>query len=157
MKKIIIALLLLVPLLASAQKMPDMGLNKFRINEPDKTIVAETNEVSSAPTPKPGLFYFWYSANMIHSTQGGFSGTLLNGMYTEYYLNKNLKEQGIFKKGLKDGAWKSWKEDGTLSETVTWKKGIVVVKSPVKKKFWHKLHFFKRKPKADSLAKPGNP
>ena len=157
MKRILFIICLLISGSVYAQKLPDMGLNKVRIIEADKTILAEMNPISSAPSPKTNLFYYWYNANTIHSTQGGFSGTLLNGQYTEYFLNKNLKEQGIFKKGLKNGVWKSWNEDGTLSQGITWKNGLVVSKTPFR--FWKKLKIFKRKgkaSKADSLAKPVN-
>jgi hypothetical protein len=152
MKKILLLLFLILSVSAYAQKLPDMGLTKVRINEADQTILAEIGPAGSNPAVKPGLFYYWYSANTIHSSQGGFSGTLLNGQYTEYYLNKNLKQQGTFKKGLKDGAWKNWNEDGTLSQTATWKKGVMATKTS--NKFWKKLHFFRRKPRPDSLAKP---
>ena len=154
MKGILIILLLFISSSLFAQKLPDMGINKVRITETDKTILVEINPVNNTSTIKPGLFYYWYSANNIHSTQGGFSGKLLNGLYTEFYLNKNLKEQGIFKKGLKDGIWKSWNEDGTLSQTAKWRNGVIVSKAS--SKFWKKMNLFKRKAKriaADTLAK----
>jgi antitoxin component YwqK of YwqJK toxin-antitoxin module len=155
MKKVLVLLCFMISASAFAQKLPYTGLNRVRIVEADQTILAEINEGSSNPSVKPDLFYYWYSANAIHATQGGYSGKLLNGPYTEFYLNKNLKEQGSFKKGLKDGIWKSWKEDGTLSHTFTWKNGRMVVKT--QKPFWKKLNIFKRKaqrPAADSLSKP---
>lgn len=155
MKKILLVLSFVLSVSAYAQKLPDMGNIKVRIAEADKTILAELNPVRSHPLLKPNLFYFWYSANAVHATQGGFSGTLLHGLYTEFYLNKNLKEQGVFKKGLKDGIWKDWNEDGTLSQAVTWRRGVMVNKTA--KPFWKKLHLFKRKLKAtgaDSLANP---
>jgi antitoxin component YwqK of YwqJK toxin-antitoxin module len=155
MKRILFIICLFISGSVYAQKLPDIGLNRVRIIEADKTILAEINPISSVPSPKTNLFYYWYNANTIHSTQGGFSGTLLNGQYTEYYLNKNLKEQGIFKNGLKNGVWKSWNEDGMLSQTIKWKNGLVVSKTP--SRFWKKLKIFKRKTKttkADSLVKP---
>lgn len=154
MKGILIILLLFVSSSLFAQKLPDMGFNKVRITEPDKTILVEINPVNHTSTIKPGLFYYWYSANAIHSTQGGFSGKLLNGLYTEFYLNKNLKEQGTYKKGLKDGIWKSWNEDGTLSQAAKWRNGTVVSKAS--SKFWRKMNLFKRKVKrvaVDTLTK----
>lgn len=158
MKNIFLLLLFLAPVISHAQKIPDMGLNKVRLTEPDKTVVAELDETDAHPKAKPALYYAWYSAGTIHSTQGGYSGTLLNGLYTEYYPDKNLKEQGIYKKGLKDGVWKSWKENGTLNPTVTWKKGAIATKTPhTHKKIWQKLHFFKKKPKSVPAAKPGTP
>ncbi|OKS87283.1 toxin-antitoxin system YwqK family antitoxin [Mucilaginibacter polytrichastri] len=123
MKKLI--LLLLLPVSALAQKMPDMGLNKIRITEQDQTIVAEIEPVSGDIAIQDNKLYFWYSSNGIHTTQGGYSGRVLNGLYTAYYYNKNLKEQGEFKKGLKDGTWKTWNESGKLSKELTWKKGTM--------------------------------
>jgi antitoxin component YwqK of YwqJK toxin-antitoxin module len=136
--------------IAYSQKLPDYGLYRIRITEPDKVIVAGIDPVSSSLTAKPKLFYYWYSANTIHSSQGGFSGKLLNGEYTEYYPDRNLKEQGTFKNGLKEGVWKTWDKDGTLLTTVEWKKGKV---KTAKKPLWKRVHLFSRKKKAaaDSL------
>jgi hypothetical protein len=150
MKKIFILVFSLLCHTVYCQKLPAYDLNRIRISQPDKTIVAETDPVSSTPSIKPLLLYYWYSANTIHISQGGFSGKLLNGLYTEYYTNKNLKEQGNFKKGLKDGVWKSWNEGGTLTSVTNWKHGseISVKKPPV----WKRIHLFSKKSKpADSL------
>ncbi|WP_052496118.1 toxin-antitoxin system YwqK family antitoxin [Pedobacter lusitanus] len=68
--------------------------------------------------------YYWYSNNQIKITQGGFSGKLLNGLYSSYYDNKSLQEQGYFKMGLKTGEWKSWTEDGQLISDVTFYNGV---------------------------------
>lgn len=106
-----------------AQKLPDFGLERVRIIQPDKIIQADIKPIGSDPSMDVSLLYYWYSSNAIHITQGGFSGKLLNGVYTEYYLNKNLKEQGRFKKGLKSGIWKTWADNGNLLQTFTWKNG----------------------------------
>ncbi|MBB2144011.1 hypothetical protein GM921_00810 [Pedobacter sp. LMG 31464] len=68
--------------------------------------------------------YYWYSNNQLHATQGGFSGKLLDGPYTAIYLNGNLKEQGLFKNGLKQGIWKVWNEDGILLSQKTYQNGL---------------------------------
>lgn len=68
--------------------------------------------------------YTWYSSNQIRITQGGFSGKLLHGGYSDYYLNKNLREQGLYYKGLKTGLWKNWLENGILESTVTYAAGV---------------------------------
>lgn len=154
MKKIVVILFFLCPGVLYAQKMPDRGFNKIRIPDTGKTILAEINPVDHLPKPKAGLYYFWYDANLIHSTQGGYSGKLLNGEYAEYYLNKNLKEKGSFKKGLKDGDWRIWNEDGTLAQRATWKKGMILV--PDSASFWRRFHIFRKRekqPAVDSIAK----
>lgn len=123
MKKILF--IILIPLSGFAQKLPDFGIIKIRIPGEDKTILAEVYPVSKNVSPKNDKTYYWYGSNMIHTTQGGYNGKLLNGLYTEYYLNKNLKEQGLFKKGLKDGTWKTWNENGVLLQTSTWENGFL--------------------------------
>jgi antitoxin component YwqK of YwqJK toxin-antitoxin module len=105
------------------QKTPDYGLYKIRIADTDRTIVAELIPVSSAPEASYALTYYWYAANRIHHLQGGFSGQLLNGNYSESYLDNNLRTQGAFTTGLKDGIWKDWNEHGTLLQVVNWRKG----------------------------------
>ncbi|MCC8427247.1 toxin-antitoxin system YwqK family antitoxin [Mucilaginibacter sp. UR6-11] len=124
MKNILLLFLLGTTFSVTAQKIPDYGFNKVRISAGDKVIQAELKPVASTPSVETDRFYYWYSSNIIHSTQGGFSGKLLNGKYTEYYLNKNIQEEGVFKKGLKDNIWKNWDESGVLTQIYTWKNGI---------------------------------
>ncbi|WCT13657.1 toxin-antitoxin system YwqK family antitoxin [Mucilaginibacter jinjuensis] len=123
MKKII--LLIIFPFYSLAQKMPDLGITKVRIVKMEETIVAELGPVSHHIDVQNDKLYYWYSSNNVHATQGGYSGDLLNGLYTVYYSNKGLKEQGAFKNGLKEGVWKTWNESGTLSRELTWKKGLI--------------------------------
>jgi antitoxin component YwqK of YwqJK toxin-antitoxin module len=68
-------------------------------------------------------YYYWFSANDIKTSRGGYDGKLLHGVYTEFYSNKNLKQKGEFKYGLKIGEWKSWNMAGEYEEIVNWKKG----------------------------------
>jgi antitoxin component YwqK of YwqJK toxin-antitoxin module len=145
MKKILTILLFFTTYSLFAQKYPEIGLYKVHIALPDKTIVAEIEPVSSKDNIKTDRFYYWYSSNEIHFTQGGYSGKLLNGMYNEFFLNKNLKQQGTFKKGLKDGTWKSWNEDGSLNEISKWKNGRIVHIDSTS--FWKKVNVFKKKTK----------
>lgn len=124
MKKILYLLCLLFTLSLQAQKMPDLGLERVRLNEKDATVLAEIKEVKSAPPVSTEKRYFWYSGGQIRSTQGGYSGKLLNGGYKEYYLNKNLRAQGRYKKGLQAGDWDYWYPDGSLREQVFYKAGL---------------------------------
>lgn len=95
---------------------------KVMINELDRTIVAYVKPVKevSVDTDK---HYYWVSSNQINSTQGGYSGKLLNGSYQEFYINKNLKESGYLDKGLKTGLWKRWNQNGNLNDDYTWSDG----------------------------------
>lgn len=109
---------------ASSQNLPGFGANRVRINEADRSLLFEVEPVGNDIDVKTDFLYFWYSANRIHTTQGGYSGKLLNGAYAEFYPNKNIKEQGTFKNGLKNGIWKEWTEGGLLVQTITWKNGL---------------------------------
>jgi antitoxin component YwqK of YwqJK toxin-antitoxin module len=123
MKKIMIFFLLLSGA-ACAQKLPGDGFDKVRIAGSDQTVQAELKESTGEPAMKTDRLYFWYSGNRIQATQGGYSGRLLNGKYSVYYPNKNLKELGAFKGGLKDGIWRSWNESGVLLQSYIWRNGI---------------------------------
>jgi antitoxin component YwqK of YwqJK toxin-antitoxin module len=124
MKKWLVLMLLWSSGSAMAQKIPSDGFDKIRIADGDKVIQADLKAVQSDPDVETNKFYYWASGNSIHATQGGFSGRLLNGKYAEYYPNKNLKQQGLFKKGLKEGIWKLWSDNGQLMEWYTWDSGI---------------------------------
>lgn len=124
MKKLLFLLIAGYSFTATAQKLPDIGLYKIHLTDTDKTIVADINLVSKPPV-KQDLYYHWYNANMIHVTQGGYSGKLLNGTYTELYLNKNVKVQGSFKNGLMHNTWKTWNINGLLINVYNWDEGIM--------------------------------
>lgn len=71
-------------------------------------------------------FYFWYKAQVVKQTQGAASGQLLHGLYEVFYSNKQLAEKGRFRKGLKQGEWLYWREDGTLIRSEHWSHGKMV-------------------------------
>jgi len=150
MKKAILIALLFISRAAVAQDYPDYGLTKLRLTDSGRTIEVEVNPIKREPTVKADLFYYWYSANQVHFTQGGYSGQLLNGVYTEYYQNKNLKEQGMFNRGLKDGVWKSWNKDGTIKQVVNWDEGVVT--NGQKPSFWQRINIFKKQTPAISTT-----
>lgn len=68
--------------------------------------------------------YYWYKAQKIHASVGDYSGELLHGDFTKYYMSNQLAEKGKFRLGLKDGVWKSWYENGALKTVQSWRRGI---------------------------------
>lgn len=123
MKYLLPALLLFCPFLLRAQKIPDYGTSQVRISDTDRMIRAGILTTSATPKARPDRLYYWYSSGGIRQTQGGYSGRLLHGSYEEYYLNKNLRIQGTFAEGLKNGGWKEWNETGHMKRLVTWSQG----------------------------------
>lgn len=93
------------------------------VNYPDYTIRAAIRKKPATFKAGTGLTYYWYAANQVNATQGGYDGKLLHGNYTAFYLNNNLKEKGKFVNGLKEGQWQSWHSDGKLNEIIHYKKG----------------------------------
>ncbi len=69
------------------------------------------------------LYYYWFKANEMLITKGGFEGKLLHGQYIEYYISKNLKSKGNFLLGLKNGEWIDWYENGEIKEINNWNLG----------------------------------
>lgn len=100
----------------------DMLSHKVIVNHDDRTIVAYTKPFK----PRSALSdrqYYWFKQHAIGSTQGGYSGKLLNGSYQEFYANKQLSEAGNMSKGLKHGVWKLWNPNGKLLRDDTWDNG----------------------------------
>lgn len=124
MRYLLIFVLLHWALAAGAQSYyKELPVPRASINYPDHTITASLIPVKNKVRAKNDRLYYWYSANTISITQGGYSGKLLNGLYTDLYKNKNLKEQGSFRKGLKSGTWKRWTPEGKPEEMTSWKNG----------------------------------
>lgn len=108
---------------AKGQKyVKDFLTHKVIVNQVDRTIVAYVKPVKQI-TLDTDKRYYWFSTNQINSTQGGFSGKLLNGSYQEFYASKQLKESGYVDKGLKTGLWKNWDTTGKLKDDYTWNFG----------------------------------
>lgn len=105
----------------SAQRYTDIPVNNRVIfNKGEYIIYAEVDQVRSSGDVGDDVFYYWYSANDVKRTQGGYEGKLLHGKYTEFYSNKDLKVQGKFSHGVKSGRWKMWHANGQLSEIQLW-------------------------------------
>lgn len=103
----------------------DINDYKHTINFNDHKIVFQVKPAMEPKSTDPIKKYHWYSNNQIHITQGGFSGKLLNGNYTDFYMGNNLKEKGIFKNGLKDGEWNVWAANGILIEKLNYRVGVL--------------------------------
>lgn len=127
-KKVLMAIILLIALVrtnGSAQS--DLGKiyqNKVRIHNDTQTVVFGIKP-SNSIMAVPGKEYVWYKAGQLHYTQGAYSGFLLNGQYEAFHLNKQLKEKGSFKNGLKEGEWGKWTEYGIISDIYSWKRGVL--------------------------------
>ena len=82
--------------------------------------------ISSEKNPKYklGKTYFWFRSGAIHQSTADAGGPLLVDHYAKFYKSKQLAEKGTFDKGLKDGIWKSWYENGNLSSIEKWKNGF---------------------------------
>ena len=49
---------------------------------------------------------------------------VFHGYYKEFYPNKEIRLNGTYVKGLKNGDWKSWSQSGNLMLQQQWNKGI---------------------------------
>ena len=69
--------------------------------------------------------YTWYMNNAIHTTQGNYSGKLLDGICSKYYNKTNqLAAKGNYKNGQKTANWYEWNNNGTLLSNVKYKNGM---------------------------------
>ena len=112
---------LLMSTVVYAQKYTDIPVNnRVILNKGEYIIYAEIAQNRSSREVSDDVFYYWYSANEVKRTQGGYDGKLLHGKYTEFYSDKDLKVQGKFSHGVKIGQWKTWHTNGNLSEIQFW-------------------------------------
>jgi hypothetical protein len=89
----------------------------------DKNFRYEFYTSSKRIDPSENKTYFWFKGGLIHETDYGVAGEVLNGNFKKYFHSNQLAEQGVFKKGLKVGLWKSWYENGKIETTQIWKSG----------------------------------
>mgnify|MGYP001256053141 FL=1 len=75
---------------------------------------------------KKSKVYTSYSNGALHSTRGVLSGKVLHGDYKEVSSSGTLLKIGTFRKGLKDGYWASYNEDGSLLNDLRYSKGDTV-------------------------------
>jgi hypothetical protein len=126
-KKLILMLCLaFIALPVLAQKNLEGTQKNYTVDVNTSDGYARVTVINKKPNfkPKSKVFYYWYAYGKIMSTMEGYDGHLLNGIYTCFYDNNNLKEKGFFKKGLKVGRWKAWFENGALKEESNWCAGL---------------------------------
>ena len=124
LRTIILLVLTFFATLSNAQKDIAIPVNqRIILNYADFTVYANILATENNIKVSDNLYYYWFSANDIKRTRGGYDGKLLHGVYTEFYLNKNLKEKGQFRYGLKNKEWKSWYINGEYKEICDWSKG----------------------------------
>lgn len=131
----------------------DNDYDQVRIIDSVQEIRADILPFKKDPKIKNDRYYYWYMNNIIHSTQGGFNGQLLNGHYISFYKDKNLKEEGSFDRGLKNGQWKTWNAKGDLTAVTNWNEGVQVPDD--QQPFWKKVPFINKK--NDQQQQPANP
>lgn len=120
-----IVLLLLSSGKILAQSYSDLpGMDQVTVIDSDKIIHAHILATTPDFVPASNRFYCWFKSGNIISTEGGFGGNLLDGLFTESYPNKNLCQQGIYQNGLKEGNWKNWNLDGTYANTFNFHNGL---------------------------------
>ncbi len=127
MKPITFSIFLFFSLLSIAQKeLKDYSLShSLKQNQEQYQFLVLDRDKKGPWIHKKDRFYFWYKAQKVMATQGGSSGQLLHGDFESFHENKQLSKKGTFRKGLKNGEWLYWRNDGTLIKTETWKKGIL--------------------------------
>ncbi|RKR09080.1 hypothetical protein C8C83_0680 [Flavobacterium sp. 90] len=74
--------------------------------------------------PNKTHMYSWFKGGLIHETQGGIAGDLLNDKFIKMYHSNQLAEQGEFKNGLRVGIWKTWHQNGILATDQNWHNGL---------------------------------
>lgn len=71
-----------------------------------------------------GRLYYWFKTGEIHTSISNAGGLVLHEEYSKFYRSKQLAEKGNFNYGLKDGEWRNWYENGGLKSIIDWKKGL---------------------------------
>lgn len=101
----------------------DHAHRAIRVSLTDRSIEAIVLNKRKAISPKQDRDYFWCIGQRIVATQGGVSGDVLDGPYTEYHPNGQLMTKGWLSKGLRTGSWLEWDEQGRLLRSTGWKDG----------------------------------
>lgn len=100
---------------AHAQRIKDLPvLNHFSVNTDSISIEGYLADQRKEINTDDRKMYSWFAGGKINNSQGDYKDRLLDGVYTSSYINKRLKEKGVYKNGLKKGNWLKWDEAGKL-------------------------------------------
>lgn len=103
--------------------MQRMAINRTRVTLVNGDTVQRFTTTLRRPSPKSDRFYYWQGQEQVLRTVGAYNGRLLNGPYRLTDRTDRLLGGGTFKKGLKTGAWRQWRADGSLATTSYWRRG----------------------------------
>ena len=113
--------------LGSCATGPQLGMmakNELQINHADSTVNFFISNQRLAPRKlREDVTYTWYEKGRILETKFGYSGKLLDGLFTVHYKNGQLKCLGRYKLGRKVGPWKFWDTDGEIIEVHSYNRG----------------------------------
>lgn len=70
------------------------------------------------------IYYHWFKDGKINKNQGGYSGQLLEGIFSVYSLSGKLLERGQYLSGIKEGEWRKWDVSGQLLQSSHWRNGL---------------------------------
>jgi len=101
------------------QELKEMSLltRRVRIESDGIGIEANLADESVLVKAKMDRVYYWFEKGKISSSQGFFSGKLLDGKYRVYAAeNKEIAIAGQFTKGLKTGMWLHFNQNGILEQ-----------------------------------------
>ena len=93
-----------------------------KLSTSDTTIEFHITECKNVKTDIDKKYY-WFKGYKVFSTQGNYAGVLLDGVYKVFYKDGQLKELGLFKKGLKHKDWYSWNKLGDIQEHQKYRRG----------------------------------
>lgn len=97
----------------------------MRVCLPDRTVEAYALNKRVSSGFDPNKEYHWCRGQRVFVTQGGADGDLLDGTYTEFHTNGQLRTKGVLSKGVKTGVWHEWDEHGRLLVLSHWKNGTL--------------------------------
>jgi hypothetical protein len=102
-----LGILLLPVCSAAAQKIPAMAArNRISLVKNDTLFLFYAEQPPARKfSTAPEKFYFWYSQQVILTTQGAFSNRVLHKSFYAFYPNHNLFQTGSFYFGLGDDVW----------------------------------------------------